>query len=61
MITNVPNIKIKEGDNKIPDLKSLVNKRDYNAKISKIEWKYFTASDYHKFTSEKHDKEIKQI
>ena len=61
VITNVPNIKIEEGDNKIPDLKSLVNKRIYNAKISEIVWKYFTASDHNKFTSGKHDAQIKQI
>ena len=60
VITNFPKTKIKEDDNKILDLKGLFNKRDYDAKISEIEWKCFTASHYHKFTSEKHDTKMKQ-
>ena len=36
VITNVPNIKIKEGDNKIADLKSLVNKEITTLKYQKL-------------------------
>ena len=38
-------------ENKILDVSNLVKKTDYNAKISDIESKYFTTSDYNKFTS----------
>ena len=51
--------KIGEVDNKIPDFGVLVKKTDYNAKISDIEKKYFTTSDYNKFTSEILDAKIK--
>ena len=37
--------------NKIPNVSDLVKKADYDAKISEIENKYFTTSDYNKFTS----------
>ena len=50
--TAVPNTKTGETENKIPDTSGLVKKMDYNAKISDIEAKYFTTSDYNKFTSE---------
>ena len=33
------------------DISGLVKKTDYNAKISDIQGKYFSASDYNKFTS----------
>ena len=40
-------------------LSGLVKKTDYNAKISDIEKKYFTDSDYNKFTSEILDTKVK--
>ena len=41
-------------------LSGLVKKTDYDAKISKIQEKYFTTCDYNKFTSEILDIKIKQ-
>ena len=38
----------------------LVNKTDYNAKISDMEGKYFTTSDYNKPTGEILDVKVKQ-
>ena len=38
-------------ENKILNVIDLVKKADYDAKISEMEKKYFTASDYKKFTS----------
>ena len=38
-------------ENKIPNVKNLVKKADYDAKISEMENTYFTTSDYNKFTS----------
>ena len=35
----------------MPDFSGLVKKADYKVKISAIENKYFTASDYNKFMS----------
>ena len=46
-------------ENKIPDVNDLVNKKDDDAKISDIEGKYFTTSDYNKFTSNILDAKIK--
>ena len=37
-------------ENKIPNVSYLAKKMDYYAKISDIEKKYFTTSDYNKFT-----------
>ena len=50
--TTVFNTKIGEFENKTPDAVGLVKKkkRDYNPKVSAIEAKYFTTSDY-KFLS----------
>ena len=45
------NTKFLEFENKIPDTSGLVKKTDYDAKISDIQVKYFTISDYNKFTS----------
>ena len=50
--TTVFNTKIGEVENKIPHASSLVKKIDYNTKISDIEAKYFTTSDYNKFAKE---------
>ena len=47
-------------ENKIPFVSNLVNKTDYGAKISNIESKYFTATDYNKFNSQTLDAKIKQ-
>ena len=38
-------------ENKIPSVTDLVKKTDYDAKISEIENKYFTTSDYNKLTN----------
>ena len=46
------NTKTGDVENKIPDVSGLVKKTDYNAQISDIETKYFTAFDYNKFTGE---------
>ena len=43
-----------------PDLTGLVKKTDYGAKISEIEGKYLTISDYNKFTSDMLEPKIKQ-
>ena len=37
-------------ETKIPDVKDLAKKAYYDAKISEMEKKYFTTSDYNKFT-----------
>ena len=47
-------------ENKIPDFRNLFKKTDYNAKISGIVSKYFTTSDYNRFTNEITDNEIKK-
>ena len=39
---------------------ALVKKTDYGAKISEIEGKYFTTSDYNNFTSDILEAKIKQ-
>ena len=46
--------------NKIPDICGLVNKTDYDIKISEIDKKYFTTSDYNKFTKNILDAKMKQ-
>ena len=61
MIITAFNIKIKEVVNKILDLSVLVMKTDCHAKTSEIEGKYFTTSDYSKFTSAILDAKIKQV
>ena len=53
LTTTILNTKISEIENKIPNIS------DY-AEISDIEGKYFTTSDYNKFTSEILDAKIKQ-
>ena len=53
--TAVLNTKHGEDENKIPDVRSLFN----NAKISDIETKCFTTSNYNKFTNETLDSKIK--
>ena len=57
--TAVINTKVGGVENKIPDVNDLVNKKDDDAKISDIEGKYFTTSDYNKFTSNILDAKIK--
>ena len=58
--TTILNIKISEIENKIPNISDLIKKEDQHAEISDIEEKYFTTSDYNKFTSEILDAKIKQ-
>ena len=38
-------------ENKIPNVSDLVKKTDYDAEIKDIKNKYFTTSDYNKFTN----------
>ena len=42
----VPKTRISEVENKISDVSGLVKKRDYDSKMSDIETKYVTTSDY---------------
>ena len=58
--TTIFNKKIVEAENKIPDVSSLVKKTDYNTKISNIATKYFTTSDYSKFTSQMLEMKMKK-
>ena len=58
--TNVLETTIKEVEDEDPNFSDLVKKRDYDAKISDIERKYFTTPDYNKFTSDIIDTKIKQ-
>ena len=66
MTTSVLNIEIVEVENKIltvvttTTVPDLVKKTDYEVNISDIEGKYFSASDYNKFTSNVIDENIKQ-
>ena len=46
-------------EKKIQDFNKLVKKPDYDSKIKDSEWKFFTASDYDKFTSDIIDAMIK--
>ena len=57
--TNVLNTKPKEDEGKISNVSGLV-KKDYDAKIWVIGKKYFTTSDYNKFTKEILDEKIKE-
>ena len=58
--SNVLNIKIGEVQIKIQDTSCLVKKTDFNAKILNIEKKYFTTSDYNKFTKKILNVKIKE-
>ena len=60
MTTAVLNTEIKKVDDKIPDLCGLVKKTQYDSKISEIEGKYLTTSDYNNFTSDILDANLKQ-
>ena len=60
MTTTVLDTKIGEVKNKIPDVNGLVKKTNYNSKISDIAKKYFTPSDYNKFTKKILDGKIKE-
>ena len=52
--------KLKRVEKNIDDFADLVKITDYDAKISDIEGRYFTASDYNKFMSDIIDAKIKQ-
>ena len=58
--TTVLNTKNGEFNSKIPGVSGLVRKTDYNTKISDIKAKYFTISDYNKFTEEILDAKMKE-
>ena len=47
------NTKVGEVENKVPDVSKFVKKTttDFDAKITDIEGKYFTAADYNNFTN----------
>ena len=60
MATTVLKTKIEEVENKTPSVGDLVKKMHYDAKISEIETKYFTISDYDKFTSKILETKIKE-
>ena len=45
--------------NEIPNVSDLVKKADYDTKISEMQNKYFTTSDYKKFASNTVDTKIK--
>ena len=46
-------------EKKIPQVSDLVKKTDYDKKMSDIETKYFTASDYDKFMDKIFDAKLK--
>ena len=52
--------KLKRVEKNTDDFTDLVKITDYDAKISDIEGRYFTASDYNKFMSDIIDAKIKQ-
>ena len=52
--------KLKRVEKNIDDFTDLVKITDYDAKISDIEGRYFTASDYNKYMSDILDAKIKQ-
>ena len=60
MTTTVLKTKIEEVENKTPSVGDLVKKMHYDAKISEIETKHFTISDYDKFTSKILETKIKE-
>ena len=60
MTTPTCNTKISEVKKKILIVSDLVKKTDYIAKISEIDEKYITTSDYNKFLKEILDARIKQ-
>lgn len=52
---------LKSVDNKIPDVRNLAKKKDYDAKISDIWSIYFTTSDYTNCTNNIPDATIKKL
>ena len=44
----------------IPNVSDLVEKKDHDAKVSYIDGKYFTTSNYNKFTNGIFDAKIKK-
>ena len=45
-------------ENKTPNVINLLKRINYDAKISEIDFKYFTTADYNKFTSQTLDEKI---
>ena len=45
----------------IPNVSDLLKKKDYDAKLSYIDGKYFTTSDYNKFTNGIFDAKIEKM
>ena len=60
MTTVALKTKIGEIEKKITDVSGLDKKLVYDGKISEIERKYFTTTNYNKFTSGMLDSKIKQ-
>ena len=56
----VTNAALNAIENKIPDVSNRVKKTDYDVKLFDIETKYFTTSDYNKFTGEVLNAKIKE-
>ena len=54
------NTKISKVEDKISNVSGLVKKTDYDTKITDSEGKYFTTSDYKRFTSDILNAKIKQ-
>ena len=60
-ITNLPTTAaLTAVENKIPNVSDLVKKLNYDEKASEIQKKYFTTSDYNKFTSSNLEAKIRQ-
>ena len=59
-MTPTVNTQIEEVENKKHDVRGLIKKTDYNIKISNIEAKYFTTSEYNTFTTQIVETKIKE-
>lgn len=59
-MTPTVNTQIEEVENKTPDVRGLIKETDYNVKISNIEAKYFTTSEYNTFTTQIVETKIKE-
>ena len=59
-MTPTVNTQVEEVENKTPDVRGLIKETDYNVKISNIEAKYFTTSEYNTFTTQIVETKIKE-
>ena len=60
MTTNFLNRKITKVENGISNVSGVVQKPDYDAKITGIKGKHFTTADYNRFTGDILDTKIRQ-